>query len=156
MPSITVRQYNSQSGALLSNISTINFGRITAGTTSRVAVIDIAFSGITEVANIKVGLISSGGLIVNTNPSDINPDGSSSSGYFGIESTAVFDSDKASQPLTRHFAGLNPSASSSSQYNVSVSNRSDTISYFLYLDVEIGDSDLDAGNGAYKLFFDYA
>jgi len=156
MPSITVREYNSESGALLNNASTLNFGRIIAGTTSRVKVIDIAFTGITEVANIKLGLISSGGLIVNTNPSDIGADGSSANGYFGIESTSAFDNTKASQPLSRHFAGLNPSASASSSYNVSVSNRSATLSNYIYLDIEIGDSDTDAGNGAYKIFFDYA
>jgi hypothetical protein len=154
--SITVREYNPESGALLNNISTLNYGRIIAGTTSRVKAIDFAFAGITEVANIKLGLISSGGLIVNTNPSDISADGSSANGYFGIESTAAFDSAKASQPLSRHFAGLNPSASAVSSYNVSVSNRSSLLSDYVYLDVEIGDSDTDAGAGAYKIFFDYA
>jgi hypothetical protein len=155
-PSITVRQYNSESGSLLSNVNTLNYGRITAGSHSRVLVIDVAFTGITEVSGIKIGLISSGGLIVNTNPSDIGPDGSSGSGYFGIQSSASFDSAIASQPLSRHFAGLNPSASASSPYNVSVDNRNTTTSYFVYVDVEIGDSDLNAANGALKLFFDYA
>ena len=156
MPSLTVRLYNGESGDLLSNISTLSFGRITAGTHSRVMVMDIAFSGVTEVSNIKLGLISSGGLIVNTNPSGIGPDGTSSNGYFGIQSSASFDSSIAAQPLSRHFAGLNPSASSSSQYNVSVDNRNLTTSNYIYVDVEIGDADINAGNGAWKIFFDYA
>jgi hypothetical protein len=156
MPKITVREYNPESGALVSNVSTLNFGRITAGTHSRVKVVDLAFTEVTEVGNIKIGLISSGGLIINVNPSDIGADGSSSSGRFGVESSSTFDATKGSSPLSRHFAGINSDVTAGSTSNVSVGNRTSTLSDYIYLDIEIGASDLDEGNGAYKVFFDYS
>jgi hypothetical protein len=156
MPILTVREYNGSSGALLSNVNVLSFGRITAGTQSAVKVIDVAFSDVTEVANIKIGLISSGGLVVNSNPTDIAVDGSSGNGHFGIEYTTIFDSSKASSPLSRHFSGLNSTVTAGDPYNVSISNRSETLSSYIYLDIEVDASTTGVGNGAYKLFFDYA
>jgi len=156
MTSITVREYHPESGALLGNISTLNFGKITSGTTSRVKVMDIAFEDVGVVGNIKLGLISSGGLTVNTSPQDILPDGSASNGEFGIESSSDFDREKASQPLSRHFAGLNTKATAASTKNVTVGNRNSTLSNYIYLDIEIGASNTSAVNGAYKVFFDYS
>ena len=155
MPSLTIREYSPDGGALLSNISTLNFGRITAGTTSATKVIDVAFSEVTNVGNIRLGLISSGGLTVNENPANIAADGSSSTGHFGVESSSVFDSSKASSGLTRHFAGLNTSGTASDSNNVSIGNRTTTISDYIYLDIEMSSTLIGAGNGSYKLFFDY-
>jgi len=156
MTSLTVREYNAESGALLGNVSTLSFGRITAGTTSSVKVIDIAFTDVTQVGNIKIGLISSGGLTVNSSPTDITEDGSSGNGRFGIESSSAFDSSKSSAALSRHFAGLNTTVTASNTNNVSVGNRSDTLSNYIYLDVEVDSTSTGAGNGAYKIFFDYS
>lgn len=156
MPTLTVREYHPESGALLGNVNVLNFGRITAGTQSRVKVIDIAFSDVSVVENIKLGLISSGGLSINTNPSDIAPDGSSASGHFGIESSSTFDSVKASAPLTRHFAGINATGTAADSNNVLVDNRNETISDYVYLDIEISNADVKSGNGAFKVFFDFS
>ena len=156
MVAITVREYNPESGALIGNVSALNFGRITSGTTSAVKVIDVAFSGVTEVSNIKIGLISNSGLVVNTDPTDVQSDGTSSNGFFGIESSSSFDSAKSSSALTRHFAGKNGEASSANANNVSVDNRSATISDYIYLDIQIDSSQVGQGNGAYKIFFDYS
>ena len=122
MPSLTVREYNPESGALLGNISTLNFGRITAGTTSAVKVLDVAFTGLTQVGNIKLGLISTGGLTVNSNPLDLASDGSAGNGHFGIESSASFDASKASSSLTRYFAGRNATSTAADSNNVSIEN----------------------------------
>lgn len=156
MPTITVREYHPQSGALLGNISILNFGRITAGTTSKVKVLDIAFNDVSAVGNIKLGLIASGGLVVNNSPTDIDSDGSAGNGFFGIEDSPTFDASKSSQALTRHFAGVNTSISPSDSNNVAIGNRSLTISNYIYIDIEIGASDIKEGNGAYKIFFDYS
>lgn len=156
MPNITIREYNADSGALLGNVSVLSFGRVTAGTKSQVKVIDIAFTELTSVGNIKLGLVSSGGLTVNANPSDIAADGSAGNGHFGIESSAAFDSSKASGPLSRHFAGLNTTITAANANNVSISNRSTTLSDYIYLDVEVDASTVGAGNGSYKIFFDYS
>jgi len=155
-PTITIREYNPESGALLSNITTTKFGRVTAGTHSRVKVIDIAFGEVSIVGNAKLGLIANAGISVNESPIDIGTDGSSSNGSFGIEDTTSFDSGKASSPLTRHFPGLNGTGISTDDNNVSIGMRSSTLSNYIYLDVEVGASLSGAGNGAYKIFFDYS
>jgi hypothetical protein len=156
MPSVTVREYHSESGALLSNINTLSFGRVTSGMHSRVKVLDLAFNEVTYTGNIKLGLISSGGLTVNTNPQDLASDGSSGNGFFGIEYSQVFDSSKSSQPLARHFSGLNTTISASDVHNVSIGNRSSVLSDFIYIDLQVGTANVVAGNGAYKVFFDYS
>jgi len=156
MPSLTIREYNPETGSLLGNISVLNYGKILAGSTSRIKVIDIAFSEITNVGNVKLGLISSAGLSVNiATPTDIAADGSSSSGYFGIESSSTFDSTKSAAPLSRHFPGLNTTGTAANTNNVSVSNRTSTISDYVYLDLEMSTTMVGAGNGSYKIFFDY-
>lgn len=155
MPSLTIREYNPDSGALLGNLSVLNFGRITAGTTSSVKVLDIAFTELTQVGNIKLGLISSSNLTVNSNPTDIASDGSASNGHFGIESSVSFDAAKASSSLSRHFAGANTTSLASNANNVSIDNRSSTISAYIYLDIEVDASSTETNNGAYKVFFDY-
>ncbi len=156
MAILTVREYNPSRGSCFGNISTLNFGRITAGTKSAVKVIDIAFSDVTEVGNIKIGLISSGGLTVNSNPSDISVDGSSGNGNFGIEYSSSFDSAKASSPLSRHFSGLNTSITSGDSNNVSIPNRNSTISDYMYIDIQVDASSVGSSAGAYKIFFDYS
>jgi len=156
MPQLTIREYNPDSGALLGNISVLDFGRITGGTTSRVKVIDVAFTEVSSVGNIKLGLISGAGLIVNSNPTDIASDGSAGNGRFGVESSATFDSTKASSALSRHFAGQNTTSTASNTNNVSIGSRTSALSDYVYLDIEVADSLLGAGNGSYKWFFDYA
>lgn len=156
MPAISVREYNSESGSLLGNVSTLNFGRITSGTKSQVKVVDLAFTEATNVGNLKLGLISSGGLTVNASPTDIAADGSSGSGHFGIEYTSAFDSSKAASPLSRHFAGLNTTVTASNANNVSIPMRATNISDYIYIDIEVDASTVGAGNGSYKIFFDYS
>lgn len=146
MPTITVREYNPVSGSLLGNVSILDFGRITAGSHSRVKVIDISFDELSNVGNIKLGLISSGGITVI----------SGAVGHFGFGQSSDFSSTLSSVSLTDHFAGLNTTGTSSDTNNKSVSTRSSTLSNFIYLDIEIGSTNLEAGNGAYKIFFDYS
>jgi len=156
MASIVIREYNPDSGALLGNINVLAFGKIIAGTHTRVKVIDIAFNDVTNVGNIKLGLISNGGLTVNPSPEDILPDGTAGSGFFGIENSSDFNNVLSSSPLNRHFAGVNATITAGDSYNVSIGNRSETISNYIYLDVEIGAANLGSINGAYKIFFDYS
>ena len=158
MPVLSIREYNSESGALLSNVNVLSWGKITAGTRSRVKVIDIAFSEVTEVSNIKLGLISSGGLNVASNVADTgnNADGSANFGHFGIESTASFDSSKASAPLIRFFKGINATITAADTNNVSINSRSATLSNYIYLDIETDASSIGANTGAYKVFFDFS
>ena len=146
MPSITIREFHPESGALLGNISNLAFGTITAGTHSRVKVIDIVFTETSAIGNIKVGLIASGGISVVSN----------GTGRFGIANSQDFNSTLAASPLSTHFNGVNTSGTSSDENNQPIDNKTDTISNYVYLDIEIGSTNLSAGNGAYKIFFDYA
>jgi len=154
MPSITIREYHPESGALLSNITTMKFGKVSSGTHTRVKVINIAFDDVSSVGNVKIGLVANAGITVNADPQGIGVDGSASNGNFGIEDTASFDSAKASEPLTRHFAGLNGTSTSSNSNNVSIGMRSSTVSNYIYLDIKVGSTLSGSGNGAYKVFFD--
>ena len=156
MSTITFREYNPNSGALLSNISTLNFSKVASGTHSRVKVLDIVFSDTTLVGNLKLGIIANGEIVVNPDPQGPFSDGSTTSGHFGIESTATFDASTAASSLTRHFPGLNGTGLSTDANNVSVSMRSANVSYYIYLDIEVGSTDSNvSGNGSYKIFFDY-
>ena len=154
-PSITVSEYHNETGILLNNISTLTFGRITKGTHSRVKVIKITFSNVTSAGNLKLGLISDAGVTVNPEVGTIYDDGSTDTGHFGIVSSYNFDASISSAPLTRHFVEVNEDATASNPNNVSIEMSSDTVSYYIYLDIEAG-SGAGAGNGAYKIFFDYA
>ena len=155
MPSVITREYNPTNGDFVGNISSLSFGRITAGTTSPVKVIDMAFTGVTKVSGVKLGLMSSGGLPVNDDPQDITEDGSASNGYFGIRHTTNFDSSIAAASLTRHFAGLNTSGTAGDDKNVTIGSRDNTTSQFVYLDIEIVGSFLGSGTGLYKVFFNF-
>jgi hypothetical protein len=146
MPSITVREFHPESGALLGNISILDFGKITSGTHSRVKVLDISFNDTTAVGSIKLGVIANGGISVKTGEQ----------GHFGFADSPDFNSSISSSPLIDHFPGLNTTASSSDDNNVEVGNKSQTISNFIYLDIEVSSSNLSQGNGAYKVFFDYS
>jgi len=146
MPSITIREYHPESGALLGNVSILDFGRITSGTHSRVKVIDVAFEDVTVVGNIKLGIISNGGVSVT----------SGDEGHFGIVSSPDFSASVASAPLTTHFGGVNTTGTAADANNEDIGNKSSTISDYIYLDIEISSTNLETGNGAYKVFFDYS
>lgn len=147
MPTLTVRSFHPDSGALLGNISVLDFGKVTIGTHSNVKVIDIAFQDVTVVGNVKIGLISSGGITVAT----------ATSKHFGIVSSPDFTPSKViSTDSASHFQGINSDGTASNSNNVSISMRSNTISNYIYLDIELGSTNVAAGNGAYKIFFDFS
>ena len=154
-PSITVKEFSPETGSLLSNVSTLGFGKITKGTHSLVKVISLAFGNATSVGNLKLGLIADAGITANSGFQTRYSDGSVDTGHFGIESSSAFDASTASAPLSRHFGGINDTVTSSNLNNVSVGMNSDTVSYYIYLDVETGTS-IGSGTGAYKIFFDYS
>ena len=146
MPTRTIREYHPESGALLGNVSTLDFGTVTAGSHSRVKVIDIVVDGVSSIGNVKLGLVSTGGITVTASGVD----------HFGIESSAAFSASKANSSLTEHFQGVNSTGLASDSNNISVGTRTDTVTHYIYLDIELGSSNLSAGNGAYKLFLDYS
>ena len=155
-PNIVISEFHPVTGALLSNVSILSYGRITNGTHSRVKVFNISFANVTKVGNLRIGLIADAGITVNPNQTIVqNTDGTSATGYFGIRYSSNFDSSIASEPLATHFAGLNTDTTASNSNNVFIPMSSNTVSNYIYLDVEAG-SGIGAGNGAYKLFYDFS
>ena len=156
MPNITLREYNSESGALLGNVSVLNFGKIKPGTHSRVKVVDISFSEVASVSNVKLGLIGNANLSVNPNPDAQDVNGTTANGHFGVENTSTFNAAKAASPLSRHFAGVNTTITATDDNNVAINKRSDFVSNYVYIDLETSSTNVEAANGAYKIFFDYS
>lgn len=146
MPTFTIREYHPESGALLNNIQTLDFGTVGSGSHSRVKVIDIAFEGAANVGNIKIGLVSAGGLTVSASGAE----------HFGITDSPTFNASLASSPISSHFPGTNGTGLSTDSNNVSVGTRSSVCSNYIYLDIEVGSTSLEDINGSYKIFFDYS
>ena len=156
VPEIVIREYDPETGNLLQNVTSLAFGRVTRGAHTRVKVIDVAFTSTTSVSNLKLGLIGNAGINAVASDSGVPyDDGSRAAGHFGIESSQTFNPAQASQPLTRHFPGMNDTASVNSEMNVSVGVRATNISNFIYLDIEVGSTGTGLRSGAYKIFFDF-
>lgn len=152
MPSITTRQYNPLNGALLGNIARLSFGNIPVGATSGTRLVDFAFSGVTSVSNVKLGIMSGGAVQINASPQGIGSDGSASNGSFGIEHSSTFV-EKPS--LTRFFAGANASNTSSDANNVLIGTRDSATSQFVWLNLTLGSANLGDDAGTYRIFFDF-
>lgn len=155
MPSVTIREYNPTTGALIGNISSLSFGRVSTGTTSPVKVVDFAFTGVSVVRNVKLGLTSSGDLTVNDGPINITSDGSSENGLFGIEHSSSFSPVIAEGPLTRHFQGVNTTDTAGDANNVEIGKRTSVVSQFVYLDIELLSNNIGTSGGTYKIYFDF-
>ena len=95
MPTVTVREYHPESGALLGNASSLNFGRVQSGTHSRVKVLDLAFGDVSNVGNIKLAIVSNGGITVNADPQDADAKGTTANGHFGIIDSSDFNAATA-------------------------------------------------------------
>lgn len=154
MASITTREYNPTTGTLMGNVSSLNFGKIATGSHSTVKVVDFAFTGVSLVSNIKIGIMDST-LDVNDGALDVQSDGTSSNGRYGIMHTNAFNKSLARSALGRHFAGINESMESTDQKNVLVGNKTATTSQFVYLDMELGANDFGVASVTFKIFFDY-
>ena len=154
MPTLTCREYNPATGSFIGNVTSLSFGKTSAGSHTPVKVVDFAFTGVSTVLNVKIALLDAGGLTVNDSPQDVGTDGSSANGGFGIMHSTSFDLATAGGPLTRHFAGLSADGAGDSN-NVEIGTKSDTVTQFAYLDVEIGASDLGQGSALLKVYFDF-
>ncbi len=154
MANFTIREYNPHNGELLGNVSSLSFGRARTGIHSVVKVFDLVFSDVNSVSNLKIGIVASGDITVNINPGTVYEDGSVENGFFGIEKSAVFDSSRVSQPLVRHFAGINGTQLSDNTNNVLIPMRNSNTSEYIYLDI-LASRALDGlVNGAYRIFYD--
>ena len=140
MANIIVRQYNPTTGAFIQNISSLGFGRIVAGSSSPVQVIDFTFTGVSSVTDIRLGLVATGGVGVS---------------QFGYDTSTAFDLNKANGPCSNHFTVLNSGTGYDVPANstILIGNRDSTTSNFVYLDVLLSSNNLGSGAGSYKIYF---
>jgi hypothetical protein len=75
-------------------------------------------------------------------------------GKFGLEHTTNFELATAAGPLDRFYGGLS-GGTASDTHNISIENRSTTVSQFIYLSLRLQNSDLGVGTAVYKVFFDF-
>jgi hypothetical protein len=159
-PSVVVREYNSQTGAFVGNVTALNFGNVPVGSHSAVKVIDLAFLNVSSVSNLRIALLSTGNLIATDSPSplvDCNPvTHAAPDGYFGIESSPSFFVNPG---CIWHFRDVYDSTPAPGEQTNAVSvgmrDEGNVISDYVYLDVHLKNSDLGAQGGGYRIFFDF-
>ena len=155
-PSIVAREYNPTNGAFIDNLTTLSFGNVAVGTHSSVKVIDLAFINVATVSNVRFGLLSAGTLTVTDVPSEIiNSDGSVSNGYFGVAHSNNFDPILAGASLTTHFRDIyNPDGTPDNAVAIGLRDIAGQISQYIYLDLQLENSNIGANGGSYRVFFD--
>ena len=152
IPSIVVREYNPSNGAFIGNVSALTFGNVPVGTHSPVKVIDLAFVGVALVSNLRLALLGAGGIKVTDSPGSAGSDGSTSGGYFGVESSPSFI---AKQTCTRHFRNSYEEEANPTNAVAIGLRDANTVSNYIYLDVQLGDSNIGDLGGGYRVLFDY-
>jgi len=143
--SIIIREYNPSTGDFIGNISTFDIGSTNLGEFSPVRVFDIYIPTVSIISNVKLYIISSPKIIINSSPIDISSDGSAGNGNFGIETSTTFTSRNT---LIRFFAGEN--------LPVTIGTRASNISKFIYLNAKMDLSTTDSGTVTYKITLDYS
>ena len=93
------------------------------------------------IGNIKLGLISTGGIEFANN-------------IFEITSSAILNTDTIP---TTYFQGVNTDGLASNSYNISINNNKNNVSEYVYLNLNLpSDNTLGEGVIRFKWFFDYA
>lgn len=118
----------------------LNFGILAPSETSEPLIIALRIKLATTIGQIKLGLVDEGGISFSTST-------------FGI--TASPDLYTNLTPST-YFLGVNTSSSETSPYNISVKNKTNQTSEYVYLNLTLPESqDFKTGTIRYKWFFDY-
>lgn len=130
---------NQTRGNLLA--SSLSFGTIAPGETSDNIIVVLNVPNSKAIGNIKLGLISAGGIEFANN-------------IFGITSSAILNADTIP---TTYFQGVNTDGLASNSYNISINNNKSNVSEYVYLNLNLP-SDNTLGEGVIRLkwFFDYA
>lgn len=130
------------------NIQTINtafnssftFGMLSPSETSETLVIFLRVRNATTIGKIKIGLIDTGGITFGSQ-------------VFGITTSTDLQSNIV--PST-YFGGVNTAKNETSSYNVSINNKTDQSSEYVYLNLTVPElQDFQTGTIRYKWFFDY-
>jgi len=150
---IIAREYNATTGAFIGNLTSLSFGNTPVGTHSPVKVIDLAFTGVSMVSNVKIAILSTGLTIADVPSNTINSDGTTASGYFGIAHSSNFISNNV---ISTHFRKVyNSKSIPTNEVSIGTRDSASVISQYIYLDIQLSNANLGAQGGSYRIFFDY-
>ena len=142
-PTITVREFDRETGAFVRSSSLLDFGISLSGDYSGIRVIDFIVTGVSKVSNMSISLSDSDGLEVAP-PDAIVTDGLADNGNFGIEKSESFESRST---LYTYFPALDSS--------VTLAMKSDYVSEFIYLNISPGSFQQSSGQVKYSPSFDF-
>jgi hypothetical protein len=142
---LVVGQTSSASDSLDTKASpfakSFTFGTIAPGEISKTVIIQLNIPNVKAITNVKLGLVDIADItFTNT--------------MFGINSSIELRSDITPD---YYFQGVNTSKSATSPYNISIPNKDNYTSAYVYLNVKLpSDYTFKTGMLSYKWFFDYA
>jgi hypothetical protein len=119
---VTIREYDPETGSVISNIDSIDFGGLTPNGDKKIKIIDVSVSG-ASVSSIKMRLKNSGGIIVAPGATSVT-NGFADAGNFGIETASSFS---AKTDLSTFF--------SDAETFIDVPLRSNNVSNYIYLSI---------------------
>ena len=147
---VSMSLYDSETGARIKTIGSLNFDKAMPGEWTGVKVIKMAVEGANQIANVKLCIVGSDPVVPNGSGST-NFDGSAAVGDIGIEHSLVF-TEKTS--LTSFFRDYNLTELASSANNVAIGISDETTSEFVYLNLKTNDS-IGRGYIKFRWFFDF-
>jgi len=119
----------------------MTFGSIAPGETSKTIVAQLNIPNVKAITNIKLGLISTGSLTFANN-------------IFGVTSNYELISG---YPIENYFQGVNSNESASNAYNISIPNKNNYSSDYVYLNINLPSNNIFGTSVLrYKWFFEYA
>jgi hypothetical protein len=119
----------------------LTFGTIAPNATSKTIVVALNIPYAKAITNIKIGLVSSGGITFANN-------------IFGITSSVELRDDITPDG---YFQGVNANKVSTDSYNIDIRNKDNHTSEYVYLNVKLpNDQIIGEGMIGLKWFFDYS
>ena len=118
-----------------------NFGTLAPGETSKTIIVSLEVVHADAIGNIKLGLINAGGIAFSND-------------IFRIASSSELSDSIVPDQF---FQGINAEESEISIYNISIDNRLNNVSDFVYLSINLPiDNFLGEGVVRFKWFFDHS
>jgi len=119
----------------------ISLGTLAPGETSKTLIVTLNVPRAKSINNIKIGLIKTGGIDFSTTT-------------FGISNSPYLST--AIEP-EEYFLGVNSEGTAANQYNISIPNKNDTTSDYVYLNINVPrDATPYPSVLRFRWFFDYA
>jgi len=119
----------------------LSFGAVAPGETSQNLIITLNIPFSRAITNIKLGLMETGGITFGNS-------------IFGLATSPLIN---VNIDTASYFQGINTTDLASNSYNISIPNKTQTTSDYVYLNITLPDGNtLGTGVIRFKWFFDYA